>query len=95
MRRWLLGGLLLLSPVLLAAQWDTTTNYETKVISVVVRESQAEEALRQFVGDRTCVGVSDWTYHIYISRENTERKGHWVTDEKPRYFGKVKLCKGS
>ena len=94
MRRWLLGGLVFLCPFLLAAEWVSTTNYELKLIAVVVREDQLQEALRQFIGEKTCTGISDWRYEIYLEREDMEQKGHWITDETPKYHGKVKLCKG-
>jgi len=94
MRRWLVCGLLLLSPGLLAAQWVSTTNYERKVVVVIAREGHVQEALRQFVGEKTCTGVSEWTYEIYVEREDKEQPGRWVTDEKLRSAGQVKLCKG-
>lgn len=75
-------------------EWVSTTNYELKGIAVVVREEHLQEALRQFIGEKTCTGVSEWTYDIYLEREDTEQKGHWITDETPSRTGKVKLCKG-
>ena len=92
-RRWLLGGLVLLSPLLLAADWESTTNYETRTIAAVVRAEQLQEALRQFIGETTCTGVSTWRYEIYLDREDIQQPGHWVTDEQPTHTGRVKLCK--
>ncbi len=98
MRLWLFCGLMLFSVLPLAwgaTPWVSTTNYERKLIAVVVREEHLQEALRQFIGEKTCTGVSEWTYEFYLEREDTEQKGHWVTEEKPTRTGRVKLCKGS
>lgn len=75
-------------------KWASTTYYERKLIAVVVREDHLQEALRQFIGEKTCTGISAWAYEIYLEREDAEQKGHWVTDEKPSQTGTVKLCKG-
>lgn len=89
--------MLLFAPLLTWAEapWVSTHNYERKLIIVIVRENHSQETFRQFVGEKTCTGVSDWTYEIYLEREDKEEPGRWVTDEKPTRTGTVKLCKGS
>lgn len=72
--------------------WASTTNYEGKLMIVVVREEYLQEALRQFTGEKSCTGVSEWTYELYLQREDAEQPGRWVTDEKLKHTGKVKLC---
>lgn len=97
MRRGLLCGLMLLFAPLLAwaeAPWVSTTNYERKLLVVIVREAHVQEALRQFIGEKTCTGISEWTYEIYLEREDKEQPGRWVTEAKPHRTGFVKLCKG-